>query len=91
MTALSMMLTLAAFALFGLSVADHQRRRLRRLLPEPTVRRMRIAAWIALLVAFPPAIAAQGWVFGPILWVALLMLGAGLVFLALNLLPVRQK
>ena len=43
--------------------------------------------WLALAAAFVPAIAARGWVFGPILWVGAMMAGAAIVFLALNLLP----
>lgn len=87
MTALAFILATLAFALFGLSTDEHHRKRLGSRPDAVTVLRMRGSAWAALAAAFPFAIGAQGWVFGPILWVALLMLGAGIVFLALNLIP----
>ncbi len=90
MTALSCLLSTLAFALFGLATRDHHLRRLRKPLDRVLALRLRAGAWAALAAAFPPAVAAQGWVFGPILWVALLMLGAGAVFLALNLVPARK-
>ncbi|QDX27537.1 DUF3325 domain-containing protein [Sphingomonas suaedae] len=90
MTALSLLLAVLAFALFGLATPDHHRKRIGRALVPAIARRMRIAAWGALIFSFPPAILAQGWVFGPILWVGLLMLGAGSVFLILNLAPARD-
>jgi hypothetical protein len=86
-TALALILTTLAFALFGLATDGHHRKRLGRQPDAVTVLTMRGVAWAALAAAFPFAIAAQGWVFGPILWVALVMLGAGLVFLALNFIP----
>jgi hypothetical protein len=87
MTALALILCTIAFALFGLATHDHHRRRLGRPLDPASARRMRIAAWTALAAAFPIAVLARGWVYGPILWTALLMFGAALVFLALNFLP----
>lgn len=87
MTALAVTLTALAFALFGLATHDHHRKWLGKALDPVVALRMRAGAWAALAAAFPPAIIARGWVYGPILWVALLMLGAGLVFLALNFLP----
>lgn len=87
MTMFGIFLTTCAFALFGLSTDEHHRQRLGKR-PDATLRRrLRITAWAALALAFPLAVVAQGWVFGPILWVALTMLGAGLVFLFLNLVP----
>ncbi|WP_343520170.1 DUF3325 family protein [Sphingomonas sp.] len=87
MTAIALILTTLAFALFGLATDAHHHKRLGKRPDAVTALTMRGGAWAALAAAFPFAIAAQGWVFGPILWVALLMLGAGLVFLALNLIP----
>lgn len=87
MSALTLALSALAFTLFGLSTAEHYRRRLGRAPAVVMVRCMRLGAWAALLLSFPPAILAQGWVFGPILWTGSVMLGAGLLFLALNLLP----
>jgi hypothetical protein len=87
MTLLSFLLATLAFALFGLATHEHHRKRLGKPLDPVLALRMRAAAWAALAAAFPPAIVAQGWIFGPILWLAMVMLGAGIVFLALNLLP----
>lgn len=91
MSALSLVLAVLAFAMFGLSMSDHHRRWLGRTPAATTVGRMRIGAWAALALSVPPAILAQGWVFGPILWAGSVMLGAGLVFLALNLLPDGER
>lgn len=87
MTVIALILTTLAFALFGLATDTHHQRRLGKRPDAVTALRMRGGAWAALAMAFPLAVAAQGWVFGPILWVGLLMLGAGMVFLALNLIP----
>lgn len=87
MTALAFVLAVLAFSLFGLATHEHHRKRLGRPLDPIVALRLRAAGWVALGTAFPPSVMAQGWVFGPILWIALLMLGAGLVFLALNFLP----
>lgn len=87
MTAIALILTVTAFALFGLSTDAHHRQRLGRKPDAAAVLRMRGGAWAAMAAAFPFAILAQGWVFGPILWAGLVMLGAALVFLALNFIP----
>ena len=90
MSTVALILAMLAFALFGLATPEHHRRRLGRPPAVATVGWMRRGAWAALMLSFPPAILAQGWVFGPILWVGSVMLGAGLVFLALNLLPAGE-
>jgi hypothetical protein len=51
---------------------------------------MRIAGWLLVAAAFPLAMLASGAVFGPILWAGVLMLAAGIVFLALNFSPWRR-
>jgi hypothetical protein len=91
MTALGLLLACLAFALFGLATPEHHRKRLGKPLHPARAVRARAVAWLAPAAAFPIAIVAQGWVYGPILWVALLMLGAGLVFLALNFLPANDS
>lgn len=40
-----------------------------------------------IVAALPPALIVSGGVFGPILWAGMVMLGAGIVFLLLNLAP----
>jgi hypothetical protein len=90
MSVLSLLCAVAAFLTFGLATDEHHQRRFGRR-PAPTAtRRMRIAGWLLVAAAFPPALLADGPVVGPILWAALLMLAAGIVFLALNLLPWRR-
>jgi hypothetical protein len=87
MSALALLFATAAFALFGLANDHHHRARLSRAPSVAVKRRMRRYAWIALALAFPAGVAARGWIMGPILWSGYVMLGAGLVFLALNFLP----
>lgn len=87
MTALALLAAIAAFALFALSTDAHALTRLRSR-PGPTTRRTRRAgAWALLMVTFVAIVGARGWVFGPIVWIAVVMFAAGVVFLALNLLP----
>jgi hypothetical protein len=91
MIALGTLMATIAFALLGLTTDEHSRKRIGRR-PDPVrAKRMRLAAWAALALSFPLAVAAQGWIFGPILWIATTMLGAALVFLALNFLPQRSS
>lgn len=85
MTLLMLLCALAGFALFGLADDDHYRKRTGRLPAGREKRRLRIGGWIAIAAALPLAIVARGWVFGPVWWVAAVMLGAGAIFLWLNL------
>ena len=83
--------SLAAFVLLGAQSDQHRRRWLGNA-PLPSTRRIyRRAAWGALALAFALAVAARGWVYGPIWWSALVMVGAGGVFLFLNLVPPRSR
>lgn len=87
MSALALLFATAAFVLFGLATDQHHRVRLGRVPGAAAKRQMRRGAWAALALAFLASIAARGWIMGPILWSGYVMLGAGLVFLALNFLP----
>lgn len=90
MSLLSLLFAVAAFLMFGLATDEHHQRSFGRR-PDPAVRRrMRIAGWLSVGAAFPPALLGNGAVFGPILWVGVLMFAAGIVFLALNLSPWRR-
>lgn len=95
MTLLSLILATFGFALFALASEPHARRFAIAPVGKPQRRRWRQGGWIALTAALPPSIAASGWIFGPILWSGLVMLGAGLVFAVLNLVyppaPVRGR
>ncbi|WP_033923328.1 DUF3325 family protein [Sphingomonas sp. 37zxx] len=91
MTAIALILAVAAFALLGLSSDAHAVARLGKR-PDASVRGFRRNAASALLAAtFTVAMLGHGWVFGPIYWCGIIMLAAGLVFLALNLLPLSLR
>lgn len=87
MTLLALAIAMLAMALFGLSTPDHHARRIGGHLLPIQRQRYRLAAWSAVVAAAVPAITQRGWIFGPLLWAGSMMLGAGVVFLALNLLP----
>lgn len=88
---MTLVLATLAFALLALATDAHHLARFgRRPLP-PLKRAMRAGAWGALALGFVAGVAAHGWVFGPLHWAGAVMLGAGLVFLALNLLPQRRR
>lgn len=87
MTILSLLLALASFALLGIATDGHYQRRFGHRLPATRRQRLRMAAWLALAASTAPAIAAAGWIFGPVIWSGLVMLAAGAVFLVLNLMP----
>jgi hypothetical protein len=91
MSLITLILAIAAFLLFALSTNEHHQRRLGKRPSAETRRRMRIAAWALVGVAFVPALIASGGVIGPILWAGTLMLAAGLVFLTLNLSPAWRR
>lgn len=91
MIALAMLLAVAGFAGFGLSTDAHHRRWFGGKPTSAGKGVLRGAAWLALAAAFVAAIAAQGWVFGPMLWFGCIMFGAGAVFLFLNLAPARYE
>ncbi|SEM56905.1 Protein of unknown function [Sphingomonas gellani] len=84
-----LVLPLAAvgFLLFGLSTDDHHLRRFGRRCAASSRRAMRIGGWAAIGCCFPLAIDLLGWIFGPIAWAGLTMLGAGVAFVMLNFAP----
>ncbi|MCP3735257.1 DUF3325 domain-containing protein [Sphingomonas sp. RP10(2022)] len=81
------LLTALAFGLFGLATEAHHRRRFGCGPGAGRCRAFRRGAWVLLALAFPAAVLAQGWVFGPVLWSGAVMAGAAVAFLALNFLP----
>lgn len=87
MILLAALCALAAFAALGMAVDAHHRRWAGRRLTAAAKGLLRGAAWLALAVSFIAVIAARGWVFGPVIWTGLVMFGAGMVFLVLNLAP----
>ncbi|MXP27027.1 DUF3325 family protein [Altererythrobacter indicus] len=91
MIALAFILLVAAFLAMGLADKQHGAKRLPRRPTPETARRMQRTGRVLIAASFPPAIAAEGWIFGPVLWSGLLMAGAGAAFLALNFLPDRVK
>ncbi|MBJ6123301.1 DUF3325 domain-containing protein [Sphingomonas mollis] len=92
MTILATLMALAAFLSFGLASDRHHEPRFGRRLPAPDARRWRLAGWALLAAGFVAAIVARGWVFGPVLWTGLVMAGAAVSFLWLNLtVPPRDR
>lgn len=89
MTALALLLALITFAAFGLSSHAHHRRWFNGRITSAGKGVLRGAAWLTLALSFVAAVAASGWIFGPILWTGVIMLAAGVVFLFLNLAPAR--
>jgi hypothetical protein len=90
MTVVAFLLALAGFALLALATDEHHRHRIGHRPAGSLRRRLRGGGWAALALGFPAAIAARGWIFGPVLWTALVMLAAGAVFLFLHLVPARH-
>lgn len=88
---LCLLCAVVGLALFGLSDPNHHGRRLGSALRPDRQRRLRVAGWVAVVACLPLAIAARGAVFGPVWWLAALMLAAGVVWLGLNLLPHSRK
>ncbi|SFP60864.1 DUF3325 domain-containing protein [Sphingomonas rubra] len=86
----AVLLAALAFLLLGLATDAHHRRRFGTLPGADRRRWLRIASWVAMVASAVPAIAAQGAVFGPVLWSGAVMAGAAIAFLALNLLPARR-
>lgn len=81
----------AAFALFGLATDHHHQQRLGR---RPTADRKRILralAWLGIALCLVLAFAAQGVVYGAMLWVGSLSFGAAATFLFLNLAPTGAR
>ena len=91
MTVVAFIAAIAAFALFALSTDPHAAAWLHAR-PSPLARRRRRAgAWALLAIAFALSVAARGWVFGPVIWSGIVMAGAGVVFLVLNLSPIKPE
>lgn len=87
MIACTLLAATAAFALFGLATERHHAPRLARHRVPLDAARMRVGAWAMVALAFLCGWVAWGPVYGPIAAIGMLMLGAGVSFLALNLLP----
>lgn len=91
MTAIALICGVIAFALFAASTDDHHQRRFGSRPSARRKRRLRVLAWASVIACFACAIVASGWIYGPVLWLGLLMLGAGIVFLSLNLIPASGR
>lgn len=83
MSIASLLLATLAFALLA-SASQPLMRRWSLPSGKSAKRRRCFAAAFLLAASFPPAIAAQGWIFGPIAWSGAIMLGAGVVFVAIH-------
>ncbi len=80
-----------AFLSFGLATDAHYQRRFGHRPDKPRQQVMRRAGWTLLLLSFALTLLARGAVLGPVLWIGLIMLCAGISFLALNFLPHSQE
>lgn len=84
MTGAALAFALLGFGLLGSATDAHDQHRFGVRATGARKHRMRLGAWAALVVSFLLAVAARGWVFGPVVWAGLAMLAAGAVFLFLN-------
>lgn len=82
---------LAAFLLLGLSTAQHYQRRFGARPHADRQRLLRLIAWLLLATSFVLAFAARGPVFGPVIWVGLVIFAAGISFLSLNFIPQSKE
>ncbi len=89
MNIVSLLLTTAAFGLLGLATDAQHRRRFGRCPQAARRRLLRNGGWLALVGSVVPAILSRGSIFGPILWAGVVMAGAGIAFLVLNVIPAR--
>ncbi|RKF18934.1 DUF3325 domain-containing protein [Altericroceibacterium spongiae] len=91
MTGLLFILCVIAFGFFGLADKKHHQTRFEQRPSPERSHRMRRIGWILLAFSFPVSIAAEGWIYGPVLWSGMVMCSAGVVFLMLNFLPETVK
>ena len=84
MTLLGLLAALAAFGLLGLATDAHHGRWLHARPSTTRKRVMRRTAWLLIAACSALAIGAHGFVFGPIVWIGLVMLGGAFAFLMLN-------
>lgn len=89
MSLLCVLVAIAAFALFGLSTDNHHNKRFTQRLTMKRSRDMRRLAWLLVVACFVLAFAAKGPIYGAVFWLGALSFGAAMVFLVLNLVPVR--
>ena len=74
MLAIGIALTLAAWCLLSLGLPRYHQQALRRPLPARRARTLRAGGWMLLAVSAVWFITTQGWEFGPVFWLAALML-----------------
>ena len=91
MTALGLVMAVAAFLLLGLATDEHHRRLRGQRVSREAARLLRRGGWALLGAAFVAAVLAHGWIFGPVLAFGLWMTGAGAAFLLLNFVPARDR
>ncbi|MFD1951562.1 DUF3325 domain-containing protein [Sphingomonas arantia] len=91
MILLAFIAAVVAFGLLGLATDAHHGRWLRARPSGTRKRLMRRGAWCLIAVCLLLSIAARGLVFGPVAWVGLVMLGAAVAFLVINLLVPRAR
>jgi len=84
--------TLAAFLFLGLSTAQHYQRRFGTRPRADRQRLLRLIAWLLLASSLVSAFAARGPVFGPVIWIGLVIFAAASSFLFLNFIaPSKER
>ena len=74
MLAIGIALTFAAWCLLSLGLPRHHQQALRRPLPARREWTLRAGGWILLAASAVWFVTTQGWEFGPVFWLAALML-----------------
>ncbi len=87
MTILCLICAVVAFTFFGFASGQHHQQRLGSRLTIERKRWLKRLAWVAVALSLVLAFAAQGAIYGAILWLGALSFGAATVFLVLNLAP----
>lgn len=85
MIALTILLSLLAWAMFSMAMPKHGQAILRRPIGNAAMRALRWAGFSLLLLGFALVVAAAGWEFGAVYWLGIIMLTAIVWVLLLTL------
>lgn len=85
MIALTMLLSLSAWAMLGMAMPKHAQAILKRPIGQSAMRTLRWSGFSLLLLGFVVVVAGAGWEFGAVYWLGIIMLTAILWVLLLTL------
>lgn len=85
MIALTMLLSLLAWAMLGMAVPKHAQAILKRPIGQSAMHILRWSGFSLLLLGFAVVVAGAGWEFGAVYWLGIIMLTAILWVLLLTL------